>query len=189
MKCDLSGYFSPLRVPRPSICSNRMRDFTGRRKTMNSRSGMSTPVVSMSTVTTIAGVRPVAELADALQRPVDVGAGDLLRRRTRRGRRRRGQCRRAGRRARCAAGRWRRRSASSGSGRTLLRARRRTLRDFLEDLPVGVGRGDLRARPRSCRTRARLRAGRAACAPVSGSTMLDLFALLEEDAVHADVAT
>ena len=55
VKCDLSGYFSPLRVPRPSICSNRMRDFTGRRKTMNSRSGMSTPVVSRSTVTTMPG--------------------------------------------------------------------------------------------------------------------------------------
>ena len=39
---------------------------------------MSTPVVSRSTVTTIAGLGPVAELADALQRPVDVGSGDLL---------------------------------------------------------------------------------------------------------------
>jgi hypothetical protein len=29
VKCDLSGKRSPLRVPRPSICSNRMRDFTG----------------------------------------------------------------------------------------------------------------------------------------------------------------
>ena len=47
------GTCSPLRVPRPSICSNRMRDFTGRRKTRNSRSGMSTPVVSRSTVTTM----------------------------------------------------------------------------------------------------------------------------------------
>ena len=40
----------------PSICSQRMRDFTGRRKTMNSSAGMSTPVESMSTVTTIFGL-------------------------------------------------------------------------------------------------------------------------------------
>ena len=56
VKCDLSGYFSPLRVPRPSICSKRMRERIGRKKTMNSRSGMSTPVVSMSTETTTPGV-------------------------------------------------------------------------------------------------------------------------------------
>ena len=43
---------------------------------MNSRSGMSTPVVSRSTVTTMPGFGPVAELADPLQRPVDA-AGDL----------------------------------------------------------------------------------------------------------------
>src|SRR5438874_818873 len=34
------------RVPRPSICSHRMRDLTGRRKTMNSSAGISTPVES-----------------------------------------------------------------------------------------------------------------------------------------------
>ena len=55
VKCDLSGNFSPERVPRPSICSNRMRDFTGRRNTMNSRSGMSTPVVIRSTDTAMPG--------------------------------------------------------------------------------------------------------------------------------------
>ncbi len=49
VKCDLSGDLSHLRVPRPSICSHRMRLLTGRRKTMNSRAGMSTPVESMST--------------------------------------------------------------------------------------------------------------------------------------------
>ena len=41
-KWDLSGKCSPLRVPRPSMCSNNIRDFTGRRKTMPSRSGIST---------------------------------------------------------------------------------------------------------------------------------------------------
>src|SRR5438093_10711668 len=75
-KCDLSLNCSPLRVPRPSICSKRMRDFTGRRKTMYSRSGMSTPVESMSTVTAMLGA--VAEFADALQGPIHGGAsGDL----------------------------------------------------------------------------------------------------------------
>ena len=48
----ISGH---LRVPRPSICTQRMRDLTGRRKTMNSSAGMSTPVESMSTVTTTLG--------------------------------------------------------------------------------------------------------------------------------------
>jgi hypothetical protein len=34
----------PLRVPGPSICSNRIRFFAGRRRTRYSRSGMSMPV-------------------------------------------------------------------------------------------------------------------------------------------------
>ncbi|MPN03345.1 hypothetical protein SDC9_150572 [bioreactor metagenome] len=43
------------RVPRPSICTQRIRDFTIRMKTIISMAGISTPVVSMSTVTTILG--------------------------------------------------------------------------------------------------------------------------------------
>jgi len=38
-----------------AFCSQRIRDFTGRRNTMNSRAGMSTPVESISTVTTTFG--------------------------------------------------------------------------------------------------------------------------------------
>jgi hypothetical protein len=55
-KRSLSAAFSPRRVPRPSICSNKIRDLTGPGKTRNSRSGMSTPVVSRSTVTTMPGL-------------------------------------------------------------------------------------------------------------------------------------
>ncbi len=46
---------------------------------MNSSAGMSTPVESISTRDDDLRVRPVAELADALERPVHVRvAGDLL---------------------------------------------------------------------------------------------------------------
>src|SRR5437868_584104 len=62
------------RVPRPSICSHRMRDLTGRRKTMNSSAGMSAPVESMSTVTTTLGLRIYRDplrFDDAEQQAVD----------------------------------------------------------------------------------------------------------------------
>ena len=39
-----------LRVPRPSICSQRMSDCSGRRNTMSSNAVMSTPEQSMSTL-------------------------------------------------------------------------------------------------------------------------------------------
>ena len=122
VKCDLSGNFSPLRVPRPSICSKRMRDFTGRRKTMNSRSGISTPGGQQVHRDHDAGF---GRLRNSRMRCSgrSTAAGDLLDEGVAPAEDIAGRCRRAGRRGRCAAGRWRRRSASSGTGRIAPRAR------------------------------------------------------------------
>ena len=171
VKCDLSGCFSPLRVPRPSICSKRMRDLTGRRKTMNSRSGMSTPVDSRSTVTTMPGLGRLRNSRIRCKRPVDpagdlpdeglaaaedvaasldelVGVGGV-------------------------------RQVVGGEDQGLgeaavpLLVLEGVLLEFLEDLAVGVGRGDRRARPPWTSNSRSSSSWSSRSLPVSGSTDVD----------------
>ena len=59
--------------------------------------------------------------------------------------------------------------------------------DLFEDLAVGVWGGDLALDFGGVELRARLRAGRAALRAGLGVDVVDLLALLEEDAVHAHV--
>ena len=145
-----------------------MRDFTGRRKTMNSRSGMSTPVVSRSTVTTIAGIGAVAELADALQRAVDP-AGDLGDEGVAPAEDVAGQVDElVGVRGvrQVVGGEDQRLREAAVLGLVLVGV----ALELLEDLAVGVGRGDLALDLGWRRRRARPPGGRAGLAPVSGST-------------------
>ena len=78
-KCDLSGNVSPLRVPRPSICSKRMRDFDRPQEDDELQVGNVHAGGEHIDGDDDARARAVAELADALQGPVHGrAAGDLL---------------------------------------------------------------------------------------------------------------
>ncbi len=133
-----------------------------------------------------AGFGPVAELADALQRPVHVGSGDLLH-----------ECLAAAedvaasvdqlvgvRGVRQVVGGEDQRLGEAAVALLVLVG---VLLDLFEDLAVGVGDGDLALDLGGVEAAARLPAGRAARLPVSGSTRSTCSPSLRKTPLHADV--
>ena len=110
---------------------------------MNSRSGISTPVESMSTVTTTAGFGAVAELANALEGSVHcLAAGNLLNKAIALAETHRGRCQRAGPRVRYAAGRLRRKLTSWEIAHNDASCSKCVFLYLFKNLAVRVGRRD-----------------------------------------------